>query len=574
MFCKIFSKRSKGLPAIPGILLSLLFLGFGRGRAEFPVTHAPRAMAEWEESEALFLTWDTEGDGSVFNPVFVEIVRHAIDEVPVFIVCRDKRNITEYLLDNSIPLDRITLIDDLLFDSIWFRDYGPISVYDQMASNLILLDCRYPEFRPNDDIISAPISERMNIPLFQAHVPPNNFYSTGGNTLFDGHGTSFATGLLSYYNKSRTREELDRLMLDYFGVTRNIILPWDKTRHIDMFMKLLDEETILIGEYPAKDYGKALLVDSNLRFILDNFKTCFGRDYRVFRVPMPETAPGYYISNDGNFRTYANSLILNRSVFVPVFGIPEDDIALKVYREAMPGYKVVPINCDEQILLSGGALHCLTREIGTKDPLYISHARLLDQNANDSGYPVAAYIKSRSGIVSASVAWENVSTHESGIMFMQRTAPDTFVTTIPPQPGGTAVRYFISATNDNGKTITKPMTAPDGYYEFTILTPTNVIATAGLIPETYSLGQNFPNPFNSETTIEFTLPGQSDIQLAIYDVTGFQVAKLYEGRHAAGDFRIQWDGKSNTGNPVASGQYYYSLKSGPQTVIKRMTVLR
>jgi hypothetical protein len=90
-----------------------------------------------------------------------------------------------------------------------------------------------------------------------------------------------------------------------------------------------------------------------------------------------------------------------------------------------------------------------------------------------------------------------------------------------------------------------------------------------------SLGQNFPNPFNPQTWIPFTLAEDSDIVIRIYDVNGNLVRKLELGRRSSGtytaiDKSAFWDGKSDSGESVSSGIYFYVLETGKYKSVKKM----
>ena len=82
------------------------------------------------------------------------------------------------------------------------------------------------------------------------------------------------------------------------------------------------------------------------------------------------------------------------------------------------------------------------------------------------------------------------------------------------------------------------------------------------LPDNFILGQNYPNPFNSATVIRFALPVGGDVDLAIYNLAGQQVAKLVEGVREAGTYTVRWDGRDDSGRELASGVYLYQLRTG------------
>ncbi|MCC5942616.1 MAG: T9SS type A sorting domain-containing protein [Balneolaceae bacterium] len=89
------------------------------------------------------------------------------------------------------------------------------------------------------------------------------------------------------------------------------------------------------------------------------------------------------------------------------------------------------------------------------------------------------------------------------------------------------------------------------------------------LPTSYSLNQNYPNPFNPSTTIRYELPVQSDVQLAVYDLTGRQVALLVNGMVEGGRHTVQFDGSG-----LASGVYIYRLQAGGQLLTRKLTLIK
>jgi hypothetical protein len=81
------------------------------------------------------------------------------------------------------------------------------------------------------------------------------------------------------------------------------------------------------------------------------------------------------------------------------------------------------------------------------------------------------------------------------------------------------------------------------------------------VPERYSLAQNFPNPFNPTTTIGFGLPRASRVSVRVYDVTGREVATVFEGVLDAGFGSVRWDGRSDAGATLATGVYIYRIEA-------------
>ena len=110
---------------------------------------------------------------------------------------------------------------------------------------------------------------------------------------------------------------------------------------------------------------------------------------------------------------------------------------------------------------------------------------------------------------------------------------------------------------------------------FTIQAPTDVGDNdSPEMPDDFRLEQNFPNPFNLSTTIDYYLPRASEVTLDIYDILGRKIKTLDEGSKKSGRQTAHWDGKNNDGNPVASGIYFYRLKAGDLSFTKKMQLLK
>lgn len=93
-------------------------------------------------------------------------------------------------------------------------------------------------------------------------------------------------------------------------------------------------------------------------------------------------------------------------------------------------------------------------------------------------------------------------------------------------------------------------------------------------PVQFALYQCAPNPFNPTTVIRFALPEASDVQLAVYNVSGQLVRTLVNTSVDAGVHEVVWDGADRSGRPAASGLYIYRLVAGDHTFVRRMVLLR
>ena len=85
-----------------------------------------------------------------------------------------------------------------------------------------------------------------------------------------------------------------------------------------------------------------------------------------------------------------------------------------------------------------------------------------------------------------------------------------------------------------------------------------------------ALEQNFPNPFNNSTKIEFQIPNNCEAKVVVYDVDGALIRTLLDSSLPSGTHKVEWDGKDDSGNVVESGVYLYKLYAGVYSLTKRM----
>lgn len=423
-----------------------------------------RTMAEWEELQALIITWAGQ------QTILREIVRNAVKECKVLIVTDNPTNVTNQLTNANIPLDSVRFVE-APFNTIWVRDYGPWTVYKNDVDSLWIVDWIYNRPRPEDDHVPAAIADYLGLPIFEATSDPDDWVHTGGNHLPDGMGTVFSSNLVLDENPDKTEAEIDSIARKYLGVKQYIkfpTLPYDGIHHLDMHMRVIDEETILIGEYPS-GIADGPQIEANIQYLQDSFKTSFGHPYKIVRLPMPPDQNGRYPNSGGSYRTYTNSIFVNKTILVPTYQEKYDTTALRIYRENLPGYNVVGINCNS-IIGSLGALHCITKTVGDDDPLLIAHARLRDVPDSIVHYPVEAYIRHRDGIASATLHYRTSrdSLYTSLPMFLADTANNIWQAVMTGYPAGTEVQYYIEALANNGKQQVRPLVAPEGYFRFNV----------------------------------------------------------------------------------------------------------
>jgi len=349
------------LPAykLPGDLKPLKGDEFSTYKDNHPETYgitvAPsvgfRPVAEYETAAKLMITYSSNSLPAGIKNNLVDIVKHGKDVAEVVIVYGSnsaKNSFSNTLKGagvNTGGLDWVKLDND----SIWMRDYGPVPILSD-TGKVGMVDLRYYHQRIYDDAVPTKLASLWNISVYRA---PIDF--EGGNFMSDTQGNCFASEGLLWYN-SVGQSQIEKYMKDYLGCDNLYIvkpLQGEGTTHIDMQAKIVDDDTVIVGEYGSnQDYA-------NWKITNDNAALIESKGYEVVRMPMPS-------NSDGNFRTYINSLFVSGVNMVPIYSIDKskEAEAMQIWEQVMPAWDHIGMNSDA-VIAWAGAIHCITMTTGS-----------------------------------------------------------------------------------------------------------------------------------------------------------------------------------------------------------------
>ncbi|MBU6302161.1 MAG: agmatine deiminase family protein [Verrucomicrobia bacterium] len=331
-----------------------------------------RFPAEWEEQEAVWISWPLNpatwpGRLRHLQARFGELAALISRHVPVRINAAGAAHasIRKCLHHARVDPAGVELFDHPTND-VWCRDHGPIFVNARDGSGLTVTDWTYNawggKFPPwdLDDAVPARVAESLALPRETSRL-----VLEGGGIEGNGAGlllTTEAVLLNPNRNPGWTREEIENELRRLLGVERVFWLARgiegdDTDGHVDDFCRFHAPDKVLLAvESHPEDPNHAILEENRERL----------RDLRVEvrDLPMPdrlEVAGGDW-RLDRLPASYANFLITNGAVIVPVFGQPvNDDRALGILRECFPGRVIEGIDARD-FVYEGGAVHCLTQQ--------------------------------------------------------------------------------------------------------------------------------------------------------------------------------------------------------------------
>lgn len=491
-----------------------------KGTQMTPAPELPvRTAAQWEEVEYVVIRWTPE-----FQNIQRQIVAAAILECKVLIATQNQASVQNYLTSNGIDLSNVEFLN-APSNSIWIRDYAGNTVYTNDIGERALVDWIYNRPRPQDNTLPSAHADYLDLPIYITDNSPNDLVNTGGNFMSDGMGNAFASELILDENDAgnpygvsvKSEEEIDEIVQSYMGINsyrKMEVLPFDGIHHIDMHMKLLDEETILVSQYPD-GVADGPQIEENIEYITSTFQTPFGNDYDIHWIPAPPSSGGSYPDTGGSYRTYTNAVIINKTILVPTYRPEVDAEALQIWGDLMPGYRIVGIdvdNANEDLISLSGAIHCITHTVGVADPLWITHEKL-KMVETTSSIPLEAQIKHISGVEEAKVFWRESDETVFQEATMTNSSGDIWTTNLTVPADAQEIDYYIWAEANSGKSITRPIVAPDGFWTFNVTQMSTEEFAASNIQGPY------PNP--AKDKVHFNLKNISgQVNVSIYNVLG------------------------------------------------------
>ncbi len=497
-----------------------------------------------------------------------EIICAAAQTTQVLVLSSDPEEDSLFLAQRCPGFERVRFLTTpaVNFNTAWTRDYGPQAVYLDEVDSLLLVDWKYnrPD-RPLDNCLPGHLGHLLGYPVHVAadstSDPPNDLVNPGGNFLPDGQGTVFVSSLLLEENgpgrpeelcvKVKSEAEVEALLQRFAGIDRLIVLPrlqYDVIHHLDLTFKLLDERTILLGQFPPDSSDHATL--EQIAEILQELTTPGGQPYRLLRMPMPPCENGRYpphCDSPTEYPTYVNAHILNDRVLVPVYGIPLDTVALARWAEALPGYQVVPIP-SRAISKARGAVHCVTREIGVPAPVLIQHERL-DTLCADEEQVLRVRMLHRSGILQG-VLWYALGEGDFQPLALQEVEPGWFEAALPPLPAGTEVRYYFEARAADGTLRYRPFPGAPAAWRARVAECLSATEQASPVRGV----QLFPNPASTEVILEMTLDHPTLVQARVLNPLGWSPTLPRTLHLPPGKQQLRWNVQE-----IPSGVYFLQL---------------
>ena len=512
----------------------------------------------------------------------------------------DSAIVLQHLSNKGLRHDNIRFLE-APGNSFWYRDCGPICFYYGEGDTVGMLDFEYYPGRALDDSLPVFIERQFGLPNFTTMIEWE-----GGNCLVDGAGMVFSSDAI-YSNNADTygqytwdgsdpesihfsskrrlsnaqvRDSLRALI----GPRATYILPafqYDGgTGHVDLYADMFDENRFVFSIMPD-NYSSWTDYRTGTRNMdsLCSYRSVFDRNYYATGIPFPSKNNGSNFSSQSEYnrsytRTYSNHTFVNNLIIQPCFstvgadGMPTaqwDRDNIELVKQAYPGYTIYCVDVRE-FDGSGGAIHCITKQIPAEHPIRILHPDIHGNYQENGDAAIHTLITNVDHIANAKVVYRVAGGEwqESPLTAGANNSYDgTIPTTTFTYDDHATVEYYISATSTTGKTITKPMTAlQGGYYKFNIGTPVGIASVEEM---EQNFGQFYPNPASEQASLSIDLGDGQYYTVTIIDNSGrtIHTSSLNAAGHI--DYTIQ-------ASRLASGVYNVVFSNGDSRIVRRLIV--
>ncbi|MFD0738201.1 agmatine/peptidylarginine deiminase [Lysobacter koreensis] len=338
---------------------------------------ALRLPAEWEPQSAVLIAWphaDTDWADRLgeVEETYIALAA-AITRFQPLIVCVADDDVQAYararLSSARVDMERVRFVE-IAYDDTWLRDSGPITLRGR--DGFTLLDFRFTgwggKFDASRDDLLVEGLHQAGI-FFNSTRQAIDLALEGGAIDTDGAGTLLSTWqCLHERHPQASREELSAKLAQWLHQDRVLWLDHgylegdDTDAHIDTLARFAAPDAIVFqgcDDPTDSHYAELQAMAAELAAL----RTRDGQPYRLFPLPWAEPIIDGGASDGRRLAaSYANFLIVNGAVLMPVYGDPADARAQAVMAQAFPQHEIVPVPC-RPLIWQNGSLHCITMQL-------------------------------------------------------------------------------------------------------------------------------------------------------------------------------------------------------------------
>ena len=434
-----------------------------------PPTGTVRFPAEFEPMQAVTIRYPLG--------IPTSLVKQLSERTKVYvIVTSSQQNSARNTFQNAgCNMNNISYYN-MTTDSYWVRDFGPWYIFNDLEPAIV--DNAYNRNRDNDNMVPVHMGELLNLTVYGM-----NLTHTGGNMMEDGRGVGVSDELILQENNNNEQNVREK-MSNYLGIDPYHITidpQGQYIAHVDCWGKFLAPDKILIAQLPASNSQYADYEEVASFFA--NTNCCWGYPYKVYRV---------YEPGGNTLAPYTNSLIVNKTVFVPLGdNSTYNNQALQVYQNALPGYEIIGVTgASSTPWENTDALHCRTRGVMDFNMLFVDHRDVLNGEKEwQDSYPVVSKFIAYSGQAlkqDSLLVYYSIDGGEYQVAHMTSTGnADEYVGYITGYQGGSEIDYYVFGADQSGHRYTQPVFGATEPHHFT------VGENPGIVEETFTFSSDW-----------------------------------------------------------------------------------
>ena len=332
------------------------------------VTYLP---AEWEKQSGVQLTWpdeqtDWESTLAEVLPVYEQIAKEILAREKLLIVCRDKSKLPSFLQKDNKNL----LVREMPINDTWARDHGALTIFENKKP--VLLNFRFNgwgmKFPANHDNQITPNLHRLM--SFQESIELRDYsYFTfeGGAIESNGEGCILTTSeclLSKNRNEHLSKAEIEFLLKKTLHIEKTLWLDHgflegdDTDSHIDTLARFCNKNTIAYVKCENRDdihFEAFQKMEAELQSLTDQN----GQAFNLVSLPFPDAI--YDEEGQRLPATYANFLILNQAVLLPVYDVQQDTEAIETMKHLFPDSEIIAVN-SRALIKQHGSIHCISMQ--------------------------------------------------------------------------------------------------------------------------------------------------------------------------------------------------------------------
>lgn len=330
--------------------------------------------AEWHAQHAIQLTWphaDTDWDWVLpeIQSFYIQLINIILEHEHVILSVPN-----EDIISDIQPKLKASPFQCHFYvasnNDTWARDHGPISIFKD--GKLAIADFIFNGW---GNKFNAQLDNKITKTLFEQNAYPSddleslNFILEGGSIESDGNGCLLTTRqclMNTNRNASLNQAQIENYLTDHLGSKKFLWLKHgdlegdDTDAHVDTLARFAPNNQIIFQgcQDPEDSHYEELQA---MKEELTHFSNVNNEPYKLVELPWPE--PQFEESEQQRLpATYANFLFINGAVLLPVYGVKQDEEAIRVMTKALPEHKIIPVNCSV-VIRQYGSLHCLTMQI-------------------------------------------------------------------------------------------------------------------------------------------------------------------------------------------------------------------